>query len=67
MLPGVVFGRPEAELTLRLAFVDFDGARTLAAADQIETELPLDETFLRRNCEKVVMAFDLLEEWLEKA
>ena len=31
VLPGSSFGRPESELTARLAFVDFDGARALAA------------------------------------
>lgn len=30
LLPGSDFGRPSAELTLRLAYVDFDGARALA-------------------------------------
>jgi aspartate aminotransferase len=64
MLPGVAFGRPETELTLRLAFVDFDGARTLAAAEQLAADIELGEDFLRRNCDKVVSAFDLLEEWL---
>ncbi|TYO98499.1 aspartate aminotransferase/hypothetical protein [Geothermobacter ehrlichii] len=64
MLPGVAFGRPEEELTLRLAFVDFDGARALAAAEQIEAGKELDEIFLRRNCPKVLTAFDLLEEWI---
>ena len=32
ILPGSHFGRPEQELTIRLAFVDFDGARALSAA-----------------------------------
>lgn len=65
MLPGVAFGRPEEELTLRLAFVDFDGARALAAVEQISLDTALDENFLRRNCSKVVDAFDRLEEWLK--
>ena len=28
-LPGAVFGRPRAELTLRLSYVNFDGAAAL--------------------------------------
>lgn len=64
ILPGTSFGRPEEELTVRLAYVDFDGARTLAAAEQVPVDTELDEAFLRQNCEKIVTAFDLLEEWL---
>ncbi|ORJ60231.1 pyridoxal phosphate-dependent aminotransferase [Geothermobacter hydrogeniphilus] len=64
ILPGTAFGRPEEELTVRLAYVDFDGARALAAAEQVPGGKDLDEAFLRQNCEKIVTAFDLIEEWL---
>ena len=33
LLPGSVFGRPEDELTARFAYVDFDGAKALAAVE----------------------------------
>ena len=31
MLPGAVFGRPSAEMTARLSFVDFEGGLALEA------------------------------------
>jgi len=65
MLPGNSFGRSPQELTLRLAFVDFDGAKVLAAAEQIASDLPLDENFLRQYCEKVLVAIQRVCDWLE--
>lgn len=62
-LPGSDFGRPAEELTARLAYVDFDGARVLAAAGQ-KSEAILDEEFLSRYCFNCVKAVDLLCEWL---
>jgi aspartate aminotransferase len=65
MLPGSCFGRPERELTLRLAFVDFDGARVLAAAEQMPADQPLDEAFLDQYCPKVLTAIRLVCHWLK--
>ncbi len=64
ILPGSSFGRPANELTARLAFVDFDGAKALAAAEQVPGDKPLDETFLRTNCERVLIAIDELCNWI---
>ncbi len=64
-LPGSDFGRPDAELTLRLAYVDFDGARALEAVDVIPEEQPLDQTFLKRHCRPVVSAIEALVDWVE--
>ena len=64
-LPGDCFGRPATELTLRLAYVDFDGARALAAAEQLPGDQPLGADFLQRNCEKMVIALDKLCLWLK--
>ncbi|MBN1957650.1 MAG: aminotransferase class I/II-fold pyridoxal phosphate-dependent enzyme [Desulfuromonadales bacterium] len=64
ILPGSSFGRPKKELTARLAFVDFDGARALAAAEQMSAEQPFDEKFLRQYCERVLTAIDKLCEWI---
>ena len=50
LLPGSVFGRPEEEYTARLAYVDFDGARALAAAETISPEDPLSEDFTKTYC-----------------
>lgn len=65
ILPGDCFGRPEEELTARMAFVDFDGAKVLAAAEQIAADLPLDDDFLSQYCEKVLTAIQLICDWLD--
>lgn len=59
-LPGVDFGRPRAELTLRIAYVDFDGAAALAAVD----EGPIDEAWLRARCGRVVEAIERICAWV---
>lgn len=64
-LPGEDFGRPPQELTARLAYVDFDGAKALAAAHATPADQPLDDAFLREHCPQVVEAVDTLANWLE--
>lgn len=58
-LPGSAFGRPSSDLSLRLAYVDFDGGPALAAA-----ETDPDEAFLRVYCPAVVTATRRLADWL---
>ncbi|NOY12848.1 MAG: pyridoxal phosphate-dependent aminotransferase [Deltaproteobacteria bacterium] len=65
ILPGSCFGRPKQELTARLAFVDFDGAKALAAAEQIAVDQPLGEEFIRQHCEKVLAAITRICDWLD--
>ena len=62
-LPGSDFGQPPKELTTRLAYVDFDGARALAAAEKVRAGEPLDEMFVRRYCGRVVDAVDRMCDW----
>jgi aspartate aminotransferase len=64
-LPGSAFGRPEEELTARIALVDFDGAKTLAAAERTPLHEPLPADFLTTNCFKMVEAIDLVCDWLK--
>ncbi|MGB0714182.1 MAG: hypothetical protein ACPGUC_11560 [Gammaproteobacteria bacterium] len=59
-LPGVQFGRPASELSLRIALVDFDGAAAQAAAEPGEI---VDEAFLRSHCGHVVEAVDRIADW----
>ena len=66
ILPGSDFGRSASELTARLAYVDFDGARSLAAAEQVPADQPLDEAFLQTNCRNCVEAVDRICDWLEE-
>lgn len=64
MLPGSSFGRPQKELTTRIALVDFDGARALAAAEQQACDQLLPNEFLQIYCERVVEAVERLCDWI---
>jgi aspartate aminotransferase len=64
VLPGCVFGRPLGELTARLAYVDFDGARALAALEGANTNGALPESFMRVYCPKIFTAIDRIAEWV---
>lgn len=61
-LPGAVFGRPETELSLRLAFVDFDGEQALNAFGDGEA---LDANFLARHAPRVVEGINAMARWIE--
>lgn len=65
ILPGSDFGRTPDELTARIAFVDFDGARALAAAEVLPASTPLDLDFLQTHCANVLAAIDRLVAWLD--
>jgi aspartate aminotransferase len=64
LLPGTAFGRDPGELTARLSYVDFDGARALYGADSIPIEKPLDDRFLQQYCGPVMEAMDRMCEWV---
>ncbi len=64
MLPGSAFGRPPAELTARLAYVNFDGARALAAAETLALDRPIEKDFLERHCAATLTALERLCSWL---
>ncbi|MEL6543179.1 MAG: aminotransferase class I/II-fold pyridoxal phosphate-dependent enzyme, partial [Myxococcota bacterium] len=55
-LPGTAFGRRADELSLRIAFVDFDGARALAEWDEKEDS----ERFVASHCPRIVTAMSQL-------
>lgn len=63
MLPGYDFGRQAGELTMRLAYVDFEGRDALnEVADHYEGK-ELDEAFLNKCCPRLVEAMDRLASW----
>ena len=66
LLPGSVFGRPSEELTARIAYVDFDGAQVLAAAEKIPAMHELGEDFLKINCGNLCEAVDKMCGWLNQ-
>ena len=63
VLPGSEFGRPREELTARLAYVNFDGARVLAAVEELPAGASPDEAFLRSYCAPVTEAIDRIADW----
>jgi aspartate aminotransferase len=65
VLPGSSFGRAPDELTARLAYVDFDGARALAAALQVPLHEELDQEFLRYYCSAPMKAIDRICNWVQ--
>ena len=65
LLPGSVFGRPEEEFTARLSYVDFDGARTLAAAETIRPEDPLPDGFTNTYCSHLMNGIRSMVGWIK--
>lgn len=65
LLPGSVFGRDPRELTLRIAFVDFDGAKSMAALEARPREAPVDPEFLEHHCRSVLDAMRRLRAWIQ--
>jgi aspartate aminotransferase len=67
MLPASDFGFVPDQLSARLAFVDFDGARALelAAGEFADQELSDNEDFIHQAGPKLGMAMDRIEAWLE--
>lgn len=66
ILPGASFGRPAEELTARLAYVDFDGARALAALEVMPRDSSLDDDFLETYCDRVLRATERICEWAQR-
>jgi len=63
ILPGTAFNRPSWELTARLAYVDFDGTKALAACHALPRKAPLSDEFIETYCGNVIEAAHLLAEW----
>ncbi len=65
LLPGSAFGRPDEELTARLAYVDFDGARAISACKTFTNSDGIDEQFLNNYCGNILKAIDLICDWIK--
>ena len=63
-LPGSAFGRDPAELTLRMAYVDFDGTAALIAATGTPPDETLGESFVLERCRPVLEAVDRICDWV---
>jgi len=64
MLPGRVFERPCEELTARISYINFAGARSLAASETIAMHNELPKEFIQTHCEETLEATKTLAEWL---
>lgn len=64
VLPGIAFQRPTEELTARLAYVNFDGAKALSASETIPLDQPLSDDFFNRWCGDVLEATRRIVEWV---
>ncbi len=67
ILPGSAFGRPAGELTARLAYVNFDGARALARLEGLPGDARLDEAFLRDVAPRTMEAMERIAGWVAEA
>lgn len=65
VLPGSVFGRPEDELTTRIAYVDFEGSKALAAVEALPSSKTIDDTFLQTHCSHLLEGIDLICNWIK--
>lgn len=65
LLPGNVFGRPEEEYTARLSYVDFDGARALAAAETTLPEDSLPAEFMNTYCSHMMSGTKAIVDWVK--
>ena len=64
-LPGSDFGCPEQQLTVRLAYVNFDGAAALHAVRDLPAADTPDPVFLEHHCRETLQAVRLVCDWLE--
>ena len=65
LLPGSVFGRPEEEYTARLSYVDFDGAKVMAAAETIRPEDPIPDDFINAHCSHLLGGIKAIVGWIK--
>lgn len=66
MLPGYEFGRDPAELTARIALVDFDGDEALKTASTTYRDKDIDNAFMHDYAPRLTKAFSLMSEWFNE-
>jgi len=66
VLPGKDFGRPDWELTARMAYVNFDGAKALEASETIPLHRELPEEFLSLVCGETIEAAQRIAHWVSE-
>jgi len=63
ILPGEAFQRPPEELTARLAYVNFDGAKALSTSETIPLNEKLPDNFAENHCFSVIQAMQKIADW----
>jgi len=66
LLPGFAFNRPKDEFTVRMAYVDFDGAKALSASKIIPLNESLPDNFSELWCSNVIEGTKKIVEWLKQ-
>ncbi len=65
ILPGSAFGRPKEEFTARISYVDFDGTRALAAAEELNSDKEFNGDFVENYCATTLKAVDLICDFIK--
>ena len=65
ILPGTVFGRPEEELTARIAYVNFNGKKAMEEALLLNSKESIDDKFIKICCNDTLKEIDLICEWVQ--
>jgi aspartate aminotransferase len=65
MLPGADFERPYSELTARLSYINFNGAKALAGSETIPLHNGLPEDFITHTCGDTVEGTRKITEWVQ--
>ncbi|RMH62741.1 MAG: pyridoxal phosphate-dependent aminotransferase [Calditrichaeota bacterium] len=63
-LPGSAFGRPPEELTVRMAFVDFDGEAALRDSAEQNNGRGHNRVFVQKHFGHILKGIDTMNEWL---
>ena len=63
--PGISFELEPTDLVVRLAYVNFDGAKALAASETIPLDNALPLTFLQNYCSEPIEAVTRLAGWVQ--
>jgi len=64
LLPGIEFGRPAKELNARIAYVNFDGGKTLLTSRKISMEQNLTMDDLGENAMLVKQGIENIIQWI---
>ncbi|MEJ2056534.1 MAG: hypothetical protein P8X39_01690 [Desulfofustis sp.] len=60
-MPGSDFGRPKEELSVRIAFVDFNGAEAL---NNYPDDGIISRTFIGSHCSRTIEAVRRIVDWV---